>query len=117
MKALFFWLWPWPRMIANFWRRVRCIAEACLRREGLAFIAFVFAVGMAVVLTCLLVWNIGYLQEKDRTDDIAYLSFGILALFGIVQLSMHRLLGSRQAIEVEFWKLRAKIDQGDDDRG
>ncbi len=101
-------------LILNFWRRVRCIAEACLRREGLAFCAFLAAVGFAIVLTVLLVWNITFLQDKDRTDDIAYLAFGILGLFGITQLSIHRLLGAKQAIELEFWKIKAKLSQGDD---
>jgi hypothetical protein len=101
-------------LITNFWRRVRCIAEACLKREGLAFCAFIAAVGFAVVLTFLLIWNIGFLQDKDRTDDIAYLAFGILGLFGITQLSIHRLLGAKQAIELEFWKIKAKLSQGED---
>ena len=94
-----------------------CIAfcRACLRREGLAFLAFCGASGAGIVLTALLAWNIRYLQEQNRADDIAYLSFGLLALFGITQLSLHRLLGSKQAIELEFFKFKASMNQGGDD--
>jgi hypothetical protein len=98
----------------NFWRRLRCIAEACLKREGLAFLAFCASFGAGVVLTAMLAWNILYLQEEKRSDDIAYLAFGMLALLGITQLSLHRLLGSKQAIQLEFWKLKATMSQGDD---
>ena len=91
------------------------LCRACLRREGLAFLAFCGASGAGVVLAALLAWNIRYLQQQHRSDDIAYLSFGLLILFGITQLSLHRLLGSKQAIELEFWKLKASINQGSDD--
>lgn len=93
------------------------ICRACLKREGLAFLAFLGASGAGVVLTILLAWNIRYLQLDHRSDDIAYLSFGLLLLFGITQLSLHRLLGSKQAIELEFFKLKASINQGGDDGG
>lgn len=99
----------------NFWRRVRCIAEACLRREGLAFLAFVASVGGGVVLTAMLAWNIRFLQGEHRTDEIALLSYGLLVLLGLMMMSLHRLLGSKQAIELEFWKLKASISNGDDD--
>jgi hypothetical protein len=36
-------------------------------------------------------------------------------LFAVTQLSLHRLLGSKQAIELEFWKLKATINQSGDD--
>lgn len=91
------------------------ICRACLRREGLAFLAFIAATGAGVILTGYLIWNTAYLHAQHRSDDVAYLAFGSLALIGVMQLSLHRLLGSRQAIEIEFWKLKASINQGEDD--
>jgi hypothetical protein len=66
------------------------------------------------VIAIMLAFNIYYLQGKSQTDDIANLSYGLLVLFGVTQLSLHRLLGSKQAIELEFWKLKATINQGED---
>ncbi len=91
------------------------VCRACLRKEGLAFLAFIGASGAGIVIAALLAFNIYYLQSKSATDDIANLSYGMLLLFGITQISLHRLLGSKQAIELEFWKLKANIDQGGDD--
>jgi hypothetical protein len=98
----------------TFGQFLLALGRACLRREGLAFLAFCGASGAGVVIAVLLAWNINYLQVMKRSDDIAYIAFGLLTLFGITQLSLHRLLGSKQAIELEFWKLRASINQGDD---
>lgn len=91
------------------------VCRACLKREGLAFFAFCGASGAGVVLTVLLAWNIRYLQLAHRSDDIAMLSFGLLILFGITQLSLHRLLGSKQAIELEFFHMKASMNQGEND--
>lgn len=114
MKALLFWLWPWPRMIANFWRRIRCVAEACLKREGLAFLAFLASFGCGVVMTAMLAWAMAMLRGAAQWEAIANLAYGLLATLFVVLLSLHRLLGSRQAIELEFWKLKAKFNQGED---
>lgn len=97
------------------WQFFVAVCRACLRREGLAFLAFIGASGAGVVIAALLAFNIYYLQGKSATDDIANLSYGMLVLFGVTQLSLHRLLGSKQAIELEFWKLKASINQGGDD--
>lgn len=91
------------------------LCRACLRREGLAFFAFVGAVGAGIVLIVYLFWNTQYLHLNHRDDDVAYLAYGTLLLLGITQLSLHRLLGSKQAIDLEFWKLKASISQGGDD--
>lgn len=99
----------------TFWQFCIAVCRACLKREGLAFLAFCGASGAGVVIACMLAWNISFLQAKSQTDDIANLSYGLLVLFGVTQLSLHRLLGSKQAIELEFWKLKASINQGGDD--
>lgn len=91
------------------------VCRACLHKEGLAFLAFVGAVGAGAVMTAMLAWNIHYLQGKDQTEAIANLAYGMLILIAVTQLSMHRLLGSKQAIALEFWKLKATMNQGDDD--
>lgn len=88
--------------------------RACLTKPGIAFLAFVAATGAGIAMTGLLAWQIFYLQDAKRSDDIAYLAFGMLALIAVTQLSLHRLLGAKQALEVEFWKLKAKINQGDE---
>lgn len=99
----------------TWWQFFIAMCRACLRREGLAFLAFCGASGAGVVIALLLAWDIYFLQGKGQTDVIANLSYGLLILFGITQLSLHRLLGSKQAIELEFWKLKASINQGDSD--
>ncbi len=98
----------------NAWRRVRCIAEACLKREGLAFFALVLSGGAGVVFTILLAAAMWWLKGAKQWEAIANLAYGLLVTLGLVMFSLHRLLGSKQAIEVEFWKLKAKLSQGDD---
>ena len=99
----------------TFWQFFVAVCRACLRREGLAFLAFIGASGAGIVIAILLAWNIAFLQGQKQTDDIANLAYGLLVLFGITQISLHRLLGSKQAIELEFWKLKASINQGEGD--
>lgn len=95
----------------SYWQFFILVCRACLRREGLAFFAFIAAVGAGAVMTALLAWQVWFLQEHERVDEIANLAYGMLVLIAVTQLSLHRLLGSKQAIEIEFWKLKAKIDQ------
>lgn len=95
------------------WQFFIAFCRACLRKEGLAFLAFIGASGAGVVITALLIWNIAFLQRHNQAEPIANLAYGLLILFGFMQLSLHRLLGSKQAIELEFWKLKANITQGD----
>ncbi len=97
------------------WRRIRCIAEACLKREGLAFIGLMVSLLGAGILTLMLFGNLVYLREVLATTEIFYLSCGMLLIISILFYSTHRLLGSKQAIELEFWRLKAKFNQGDDD--
>jgi hypothetical protein len=102
-------------MIANFWRRVGLCARACLQKEGLAFIALMVSLCGAGIISAMLLGNLIYLRNAKATDSIFYLSCGMLFLIFIVLMSSHRLLGSRQAIEAEAWKLRFKISQGHDE--
>lgn len=90
------------------------LAHACLTNEGLKFFAFCGATGAGVALTAYLVWNTAYLHAAKKDDYVFYLAAGSMALLGLTQLSLHRLLGAKQAIEIEFWKLKAKLSQGDD---
>ncbi len=100
----------WPA----FWRRVRCIAEACLKREGLAFFALVLSGGAGVTLTVMLAWAMSMLGAAEQWAAIENIAYGLLGSLFLMMWSLHRLLGSKQAIEVEFWKLKAKLSQGDD---
>lgn len=97
-----------------WWGETKLLLRACLKKEGLAFCAFVAAVGAGAVMTAMLAWQVWYLQENVATDAIANLAYGMLLLIAVTQLSLHRLLGSKQAIELEFWKLKANIKQGED---
>lgn len=99
---------------ANFWRRTRLVAEACLRREGLAFGAFLLSAGAGPVLTIMLFRAMVWLREAQQWEAIANLAYGLLLTLGLLMWSVHRLLGSKQAIELEFWKLKAKLTQGDE---
>jgi hypothetical protein len=96
------------------WRRIRCIAEACLKRECLAFLALCLSGGAGVTMTAMLAWAMSMLQGAAQWEAIANIAYGLLLTLGLLMFSLHRLLGSKQAIEVEFWKLKAKLSQGDD---
>jgi hypothetical protein len=99
----------------TWWQFFIAVCRACIRKEGLAFLAFVGASIAGAGVALLLAANIWFLQSKGETDAIANLSYGLLVLFAVTQLSLHRLLGSKQAIELEFWKLKATINQSGDD--
>lgn len=103
------------QIIANFWRRLRLVAEACLRKEGLAFVALMVSLTGTGIITFMLYGNLLYFRAQTATEQLFYLSCGMLFLIGIMFMSAHRLLGSKQAIELEFWKLKASISQGEDD--
>lgn len=99
----------WARFCRNFWRRTRLIAEACLKREGLAFGAFLLSAGAGPVLCAMLFWAMRHLADNERHEAIENLAYGLLLTLSLLMWSLHRLLGSKQAIEVEFWKLKAKM--------
>jgi hypothetical protein len=97
-----------------WWSESKLLLRACLKKEGLAFCAFIAAVGAGAVMTAMLAWQVWFLQDHQRVEEIANLAYGMLLLIAVTQISLHRLLGSKQAIELEFWKLKAKINQGDE---
>lgn len=101
----------------NFWRRLGRVGEACLRKEGIAFVALMVSLFGVGILTLMLYGNLVYFRAARATDELFYLSSGMLGLIGIVFMSAHRLLGSKQAIEGEFWKLKFKMSQGEDALG
>ena len=88
--------------------------DAALTRPGLALGALLLSAGAGVVFSAMLGSIILYLQGEKRSDDLAYLALGLLLVLSLIMFSLHRLLGSRQAIEVEFWKLKAKLSNGED---
>lgn len=90
------------------------IGAALLTRPGLAAGALLLSLGAGIVFSTMLASIIAYLQSEKRSDDLAYLAFGLLGVLALTMWSVHRLLGSKLAIDVELWKLRAKFAQGDE---
>lgn len=105
------------RFFGARWTEFKLGLAACLRRETLAFLAFVAAVAGGAVLTGLLFWSMIALREARQWEYIGNIAYGLLLVVGVVMISLHRLLGSKQAIELEFWKLKASITQGEDNNG
>jgi uncharacterized membrane protein len=99
----------------TWWQFFIAVCRACLKKEGLAFFAFIGASGAGVAVAVMLGWNIWFLQREHRGDEIANLSYGLLVLFAVTQLSLHRLLGSKLAIEAEVLSAKLKLSQGEDD--
>lgn len=102
------WLAP------DAWLVMRATGRVCLTAAGIKLLAFLGASGAGVALMAYLVWNTHYLQVKGQVEPVAYLAYGAMLLLGMTQLSLHRLLGAKQAIETEFWKLKFKMTQGED---
>jgi hypothetical protein len=90
------------------------LGAALLTRPGLAAGALLLSLGAGAVFSVMLASIIAYLQSEKRSDDLAYLAFGLLAVLALTMWSLHRLLGSKLAIDLELWKLRAKFAQGDE---
>jgi hypothetical protein len=94
---------------------ILAICRACLRKEGLTFLALVASVAGAGVLCGLLAWNIAFLQGQKATDSIAWLSYGLLATVALVIFTLMKLLAGKQAIEAELWQFKFKASQGEND--
>lgn len=105
----------WATHCANFWRRAGLVARACMHKEGLAFIALMVSLAGAIVLSFMLYGNLLYFRQKGATDQLFYLSCGMLAIIAITFWSSHRLLGSKQAIKAELWDMKLEMNQGGDD--
>lgn len=93
---------------------VPAIGASLLTRPGLAAAALMLSLGAGIVFSTMLASIIAYLQNEKRSDDLAYLAFGLLAVLALTMWSLHRLLGSKLAIDVELWKMRATFKQGDE---
>lgn len=93
------------------------VCRACLRKAGLTFLALVASVAGAGVLCALLAWNIAFLQHEKHTDQIAYLSYGLLGTVALVIFTLMKLLAGKQAIEAELWQFKFKASQGDSSEG
>lgn len=87
-------------------------SRACLRKEGLAFVALMVSLGGAGILSAMLFGNLLYFRKHQATDELFYLSGGMLLLIGIVLMSSHRLLGSKLAIEAEVLSAKLSIRDG-----
>jgi hypothetical protein len=91
------------------------LCRACLKKEGLTFLALVASVAGAGILCGLLAWNIAFLQEQNDSASIAWLSYGLLATVALVIFTLMKLLAGKQAIEAELWQFKFKASQGEDD--
>lgn len=99
----------------NVWRRARLVGEACLKKEGIAFVALMVSLGGAGVLSFMLWGNLLYFRAEKATSELFMLSCGMLFLIGIVLMSSHRLLGSKLAMEAEVLNMKLRFNQGGDD--
>lgn len=100
----------------GWWAETKCLLRACLKKEGLAFCAFIVASGCGVVLSAMLGWNIWYLQHEKQHDAVANIAYGLLLSIFVMQMSLHKLFGSKQLIEAELWKMKLKLGQGSDEQ-
>lgn len=100
------------KVCRNFWRRIGLVARACLTDAGIKFVALMVSLGGAGIISFMLWGNLIHLRAENQHDSIFYLSGGMLLLIGVVLMSSHRLLGSKMALEGEFWKLKFKMHQG-----
>lgn len=96
------------------WRRIGLVGRACLEKAGLAFLALCASVGGGIALTAMLAYAMLALEGAAQWEAIANLAYGLLILLGLVMLSLHRLLGSKLSLDLEFWKLKAGFKQGDE---
>lgn len=99
----------------TWWQFFIALCRACLRKEGLTFMALVASVVGAGVLCGLLAWNIHFLQNKGETASIAWLSYGLLGTVALVIFTLMKLLAGKQAIEAELWQFKFRASQGDDE--
>ena len=100
-----------PHIIAA----LRTIWLAALTRPGLALLAALAGVGGAAVLTGLLAWALHALIGAFQWPVVGNLAYGLLLVVALVLWGLMRLLAGKQAIELELWKLKARLtSEGDD---
>lgn len=99
----------------SWWGETKLLLRACLRKEGLAFIALMVSLGGAIIMSAFLFGNLLYFREQKATDELFYLSCAMLAIIAITFWSSHRLLGSSLAIEAEVLSMKLKLNQGGED--
>lgn len=95
----------------NRWAIITAIGRACLKKEGIVFLAMCVLTAGCGVLSGLLGWTIFILQGANKTDEIAFLAYGLLGTLAIGFLSLHKLLAGKQAIQAELWKLKFNVTQ------
>ena len=91
---------------------IRC-GSACLKREGLAFVALIASIVGSAVLTGLLLYAMIILEGARQWDAIADIAYGLLATVAIVIISFGFLL-TKRSFEAEFWKLKFKGSGGEE---
>ena len=90
-------------------------SRACLKREGLAFVALIASIGGAAVLTLMLAWAMWILEGSAQWAAITNIAYGLLATVAIVILSLGKLLGGSQRFAAEI--LKAKLEMSQDSGG
>ena len=88
---------------------------AGLTRPGLNFIALLAQVGGAAVLTTMLGFALYSLISASQWEPVSMLAYGLLVTVALVIWGMGRLLAGKQAIELELWKVKAKLSSEGDD--
>ena len=99
----------------TWWQFFIALCRACLRKEGLTFLALLSSVAGAGILCVMLAWAMAGLQRAQRWDSIAWIAYGLLATVALVIFTLMKLLAGKQAIEAELWQFKFKASQGDDD--
>ena len=100
-----------PRLI----EAARAVWCAALTRPGLALLAALSGIAGAAVLTGLLGYSLNALIRAAQWFIVGNLAYGLLIVVALVLWGLMRLLAGKQAIELEFWKLKAKLtSEGED---
>jgi hypothetical protein len=97
---------PWQFFIA--------VCRACLKREGLSFLALFAAVAGAGVLCAMLAWSMAMLEGAKRFDSISWIAYGLLGTVALIIFTLMKLLAGKQAIEAELWQFKFKASQDGD---
>jgi hypothetical protein len=95
---------------------IRAFWAAGMTAAGKSFLALIFTVAGAGVLTTMLTWALSYLMNNKQHEPVAYIAYGLLVTVAMCIFSFGKLLAGKQAFEAELWKFKFKASQsGDDD--